>query len=57
MADAVVHMGENSPEGVALKMTQRIAAEEKKQFTREYYLDLFAECFDAARGGRSWKKK
>jgi len=58
MADApVVHIGQNSPEEVAYKLAHRILVEEKKPFTRAYLLDLFAECFDAVRGGRNWKQK
>ena len=59
MADApVVHIGENSPEEVAHKLMIKILiAEEKKPLTRDYVLDLYAECLYAARGHRDWKKK
>lgn len=57
MADKpVVHIGENSPEQVAYKMTETILIIiEKKnwgELDRKTYLDTYAECFEAAYGMR-----
>lgn len=50
MADAVVHIGENSPEHVALKLYERVnAVENQANNTRERILDLYAECLLAVR--------
>jgi len=58
MAEApAVHIGENSREEVALKLTRQIAAHEKKDPTREYLLNLYAECLHAVNGYRDWTKK
>ncbi|WP_363349417.1 hypothetical protein [Methylocystis echinoides] len=50
MADAapVAHIGENSPEQVAYKLFQTIAAYEACK-TREAILDLYSECLLAVR--------
>ena len=59
MADApVVHIGENSPEEVALKLTQIIASVEKRSLAghvantadRKWLLDTYAECLLAVKG-------
>jgi hypothetical protein len=62
MADQpVVHVGENSPEEVALKLLRVIADLEQKKLShstrdpmadRKYVLDTYAECIMAVRGGR-----
>ncbi|MFZ4807499.1 MAG: hypothetical protein ACOYLQ_09600 [Hyphomicrobiaceae bacterium] len=58
MADQppVVHIGENSPEQVAYKMTQHILYSlEKKTHdntSRDEFLDTYAECIKAVRGFR-----
>jgi hypothetical protein len=64
MADKapVVHIGENSPEHVALKLLINIAYAEKKHFypglydgekpSRKWLLDTYAECLEAVRGDR-----
>ncbi len=66
MADeAVVHIGENSPEEVALKLMHVISSLEgfhlyghgEKPANREWVLDTYAECLSAVRGQRTKKKK
>lgn len=56
--DTVVHIGENSPEQVALKLTERVlfSVEDRKydQLTRKEYLDTYAECLVAVRGARDF---
>lgn len=49
MADkaAIVHIGENSPEEVAYKMTWDVLRMEKVTLTRKLYLDTYAECLQA----------
>lgn len=53
MADSpVVHIGENSPEQVALTLARTIstlATEKEATKDRAYYLDLYAECLRAVR--------
>jgi hypothetical protein len=60
MADeAVVHIGENSPEEVALKLLRMVAAMEGKQLVntpttkvntdRKWILDTYAECLRTVR--------
>jgi hypothetical protein len=67
MADnrpTVVHIGENSPEQVALKLLDVIANVEKRSLTslgpnpadRKWLLDTYAECLEAVRGFRSYEK-
>ena len=64
MADqstTVVRVGENSPEQVALKLTENIASIEqfqlhgggKRPADRKWLLDTYAECLEAVRGHRS----
>jgi hypothetical protein len=59
--DTVVHIGENSPEHVAYRLTHVILFElegkARKGTPRKEYLDTFAECLDAVRGHRDWAKK
>ncbi len=68
MADQapVVHMGENSPEYVAYRLLQNVAAVERKVFhsspgerneiaDRKWILDTYAECLYATKGGRNFK--
>lgn len=59
MADApVVHIGENSPEKVALDLMQMIAKVEKRELyahgdnpaDRAYLLGTYAKCLEAVRG-------
>lgn len=59
---AVVHIGENSPEQVAYKLLRDIARLEKKYNSslhhfentdRKWILETYADCLDAARGLRS----
>ncbi len=64
MADApIVHIGDNSPEGVAFKLLREIATSEKKTLMgihlgngaavdRKWILDTYAECLTASRGYR-----
>lgn len=62
MADnTVVHLGENSPEQVALKLLTMVAHSEKKGLfgttagdlaDRQYILDTYAECLSAVKGHR-----
>ncbi|MCK1729696.1 hypothetical protein [Bradyrhizobium sp. 142] len=67
MADSapVVHIGENSPEQVAYKLMERVADVERKSFhnqpssgwttaDRNWILDTYAECFQAAKGKRAF---
>lgn len=57
MADAapVVHIGENSPEEVALKLMRMIASNEGKTLMsaataeRKWLLDTYAECLQTVR--------
>ena len=59
-----VHLGENSPEQVALKLTEVVARLEKRELyvtsetrnpaDRKWLLDTFAECLEAVRGSRRW---
>lgn len=58
MSDAaVVHLGENSPEHVALKLFYEVARAEKKETAltsgqpvdRKWVLDTYAECVTAVR--------
>lgn len=54
MADApAVHIGENSPEGVAYKLMLSLAQADAN--TRKEALELYAECLDAVRGIRTVK--
>ncbi len=68
MADSsVVHVGQNSPEYVALKLLEMVARVEKRTFyhsqdmrnettaDRAYLLDTYAECLEAVRGQRITK--
>ena len=66
-AAPVVHIGENSPEGVAYRLLQNIAAAEGlhigsnptsalKLRDRKWVLDTYAECLYAVRGHRSFTK-
>ncbi len=45
----VVHIGENSPEEIALKLMQLIRAKEENVNSRKAILDLYAECLMAVR--------
>lgn len=49
--------GDNSPEYVAMRMAEIILIYIENgswnQITREEYLDTYAQCLDAVRGGRS----
>jgi hypothetical protein len=48
MADAgVVHIGENSPEGVAFKLMYLIRQVEPVGKDKKTILDLYAECLNA----------
>lgn len=64
MADqAVVHLGENSPEHVALQLFHEVAWAEKKELyrgaggpdrpDRAYILDTYAECLRAVKNPHS----
>lgn len=60
MADAapVVHIGENSPEQVALVLMRSISTiqtEKAAEKDKKYFLDLYAECLRAVKGQRSPK--
>jgi hypothetical protein len=56
MADntnTTVHIGENSPEQVAFKLLEQIAAHENWHMPdRKKILDTYAECLRAVRGNR-----
>lgn len=61
MADTpVVHIGENSPENIAYKLTLDVARVEGKYASgrfnadRKYILDTYAEALFAVRGHRSF---
>lgn len=60
MADQapVVHIGENSPQEVALKLLHFIRASDStsKVNARAEVLDLYAECLQATMGGRIVKR-
>lgn len=57
--DAVVHIGENSPEQVAYKMAERILISVEgrslKDLSRQEYLDAVVECIRALKGNPNWK--
>ncbi len=64
MADqAVVHIGENSPEHVAYRLLADVARAEGKRLTapagdrespdRGYILDTYAECLNAVKDNRA----
>ena len=67
MADQpVVHIGENSPEQVALKLLETIASVEQKNLfynrdspkeiaSRDWILDTYAECLQAVKGFRDFR--
>ena len=67
MADApVVHIGENSPQYIAYRLMHEIATVEGKSFQRNpgggyqqadraWILNTYAECVEAALGGRPWR--
>lgn len=63
MADntSVVHIGENSPEHVAAKLTDlilfRLEGRKQSDVTRQQYLDTYGECLQAVRGYREWWPK
>ena len=59
MADApVVHIGENSPEGIAHKLFVKLQSLNQPQDTkRDWYLDLYAECLLTVRHPESRKKQ
>ncbi len=62
---AVVHIGENSPEEVAYKLPQDIMdseqrtkhpkLKEKTLADRKWLLDTYAECLNATKGHRPFK--
>lgn len=61
--NTVVHMGENSPEEVALKLVRIIAKAEDVDLhpanttvDRKWLLDTYAECLFTVRGYRDWNK-
>jgi hypothetical protein len=56
--DAVVHIGENSREGVAYKLMFLIRQTDHTNAPKDKkgVLDLFAECLDAASGHRTYPK-
>ena len=67
MADTpIVHIGENSPEGIAYKLLVTIASNEKKMLVstgatpatanRKWLLDTYAECILAVRNPGSSRK-
>jgi hypothetical protein len=53
---AVVHIGENSPEQVAFKLTEVILTRVEKKpwadLTREEVLDTYSACLDTVKGYR-----
>lgn len=50
MADAVVHIGENSQEGVALKLMQFVRTAGAASYkTKDEILNLYAECLITVR--------
>ncbi|MEI4262772.1 hypothetical protein [Roseovarius sp. D0-M9] len=63
MADnSVVHIGENSPEQVAFRLTTIIAVAEGKDMNlaranvdRKWLLDTYSECLQAVNGHRAWE--
>lgn len=60
MADAVVHIGANSPEKVAHTFMTEVFNAEASQSgpkrTRKQILDTYAECLAAVKGHRDWTK-
>ncbi len=61
MAEApVVHINENSPEQIALRLMNQVMIAEKKKSdvtTRKYLLDTYAECLRAVKNPTSRKSK
>lgn len=55
--DAVVHIGENSPEGVAYKLYKDIIQREEEIPDRQFILDLYAECIEAVHRERSVRRR
>ncbi len=54
MADqAIVHIGENSVEGVAFKLLERIIFNSKQAWDQEDTLNLYAVCLKTVRGNRA----
>ncbi|MEO9900350.1 hypothetical protein [Nisaea sp.] len=62
-----LHVGENTQEHIAFKLLEVVASVEQKNLfhyegapektpTREWVLNTFAECLQAARSHRKWKK-
>ena len=65
MADTVVHIGQNSPEYVALQLLDKVSLVEgfvahrnpgsgQTTATREWILDTYAECLYAVKGNRDF---
>ena len=55
MENAVVHIGENSPEYVAFRLMDRVfMAEDSKprHVTKGHILDTYSECLQAVKGYR-----
>jgi hypothetical protein len=59
-SNTVVHIAENSPEQVALKLLEKVAAVEKRQFyghgdnpaDRKWILETYDECLKVVKGYR-----
>jgi hypothetical protein len=50
MGDAIVHIGESSPEFVAFRLYHEVRqAEDPKQLSKKWILDTYAECLNAVR--------
>ena len=49
-SEPVIHIGENSPEQVAYKLSKEVlSVEDHKKWTRQLILDAYAECLLAVR--------
>lgn len=59
--EPVVHIGENSPEQVAWRMTdvllRIIEKKELGKITRKEFLDTYSECLEAVKGFRTKPKQ
>ncbi len=55
MPDTTIVKSDGSAERVAFDLMHDVIRHEDAELTRDYILDLFAECLTAAKGGRNWK--
>jgi hypothetical protein len=68
MADSnTVHIASNSPEHIAYRLLEHVASVERKSFfanaaerfepaTRDWILDTYAECLEATKNARTFRR-